>query len=66
MCDALTLSNGQVSYDRIERVQGTKASHKCKSGYELVGISVRRCTSLRTWSGNPPTCKGIIISIVSV
>ncbi|KAI8513427.1 hypothetical protein Bbelb_100660 [Branchiostoma belcheri] len=39
---------------------GEKCIYKCKNGYELLsGDTVRKCTSDRTWSGKPISCKSV-------
>ena len=41
----------------IPRDEGSTVTYSCNTGYELVGNSVRTCTS-SGWNGSSPLCRG--------
>ena len=51
-------SNGQV--DQRGNGLGSVATYSCHSGYNVQGGSQVYCTSDGKWSGEPPSCKGLI------
>ena len=60
-CGTLTHpTNGQVSYTAGTTYQQT-ATYSCDPGYNLVGDSTRICHATGMWSGNAPTCHGMLL-----
>ena len=43
------------------RTIGSKATYNCSEGFNLEGNGTRTCQPDGMWSGNEPTCEGIII-----
>jgi CUB/sushi domain-containing protein len=57
-CPALAKpANGRVTL--TGRTFGSKATYSCNRGYELIGGSMRECTSNHVWSGKEPICKPV-------
>ena len=53
-CEVLSYpANGQVT------IIGSTATYTCDSGYELIGDDTRTCVD-GVWTGEEPTCIGII------
>ena len=58
------VSCGDLGYDPVAVIHVTggilfqdNITHKCNTGYELVGGDVmRRCQADKTWSGTPINC----------
>ena len=38
------------------------ATYSCNDGYSLVGVTTRTCLASDLWSGDEPTCRGIVYS----
>ena len=47
--------NGVVSVGST--IEGSKVNYSCITGYNLMGDSMRICTSSGNWSGNEPLCE---------
>ena len=63
-CDILANpANGQVTYTTGTTL-GQRATYSCNTGYNLVGASNRTCQATRVWSGNAPTCQGVLLSYI--
>ena len=63
MCLPVSLPNGQVTYNRLQREDGhylynTRASYQCKDGYYLDGPTSSTCTSESVWSSTPTCLEG--------
>ena len=43
------------------RTIGSEATYNCSEGFNLEGNVTRTCQPDGMWSGNEPTCEGIII-----
>ena len=68
-CDfSLGTDCGQLSPPENGWMSGSKTSYPhnvsftCRSGFILVGSSQRTCLRNGTWSGEEPTCLGIVKS----
>ena len=60
-CGSLTdPANGQVDHTAGTTFVQT-ATYSCNTGYNLVGDSTRTCQSSGNWSGNAPTCQGMLL-----
>ena len=60
-CGVLTNpASGQVSHT-AGTTYGQTATYSCNTGYSLVGSSTRTCQATGNWSGNSPTCQGIVV-----
>ena len=53
-------ANGQVNHT-TETTFGQAATYSCDPGYILVGDSTRTCQTDGMWSGNDPTCLGMLL-----
>ena len=47
---------GFGSVDTVATTEDSEAVYTCRSGYKLVGSSVRICLSSGRWSGRKPVC----------
>ena len=58
--DLPPLENGVIVYssDESPRPVGTVATHRCNSGFMLVGVVNRTCEESGRFSGTAPTCEG--------
>ena len=55
-CGALmNPDDGSVSFSTT--IFTSIASYSCDTGYNLVGVDQRNCTSAVTWSDGEPTCQ---------
>ena len=60
-CGTLTNpANGRVSHT-AGTTFGRIATYSCNTGYTRVGVSTRTCQATRVWSGNAPTCQGMLL-----
>ena len=60
-CGSLTdPDNGLVTHT-AGTTFGQTATYSCKTGYNLVGDSIRTCQATGIWSGSAPTCQGIYV-----
>ena len=50
--------NGGV--DVSNTIFDSTATYSCNDGYNLVGDTTRTCLASGSWSGDDPTCEGII------
>ena len=61
MCPVLEdLENGRVSWTGL--TPGSNATYSCDGGWVLDGAQNRICQDNGTWSNEPPSCIGIVIS----
>ena len=55
-CGTLTApTNGQVML--MATTYTSTADYTCDTGYNLVGVNQRTCTSAGTWTDGEPTCQ---------
>ena len=60
-CGALTdPANGQVNHT-AKTTFGQTVTYSCDTGYNLVEDSTRTCQADGMWSGNDPTCLGMLL-----
>jgi len=60
-CGTLTNPvNGQVN-NIAGTTFGQTATYSCDPGYNLVGNTQRICHATGVWSGNVPTCQGMLL-----
>ena len=52
--------NGMVSVGGGGTTLGSLADYTCNPSYRLVGTDSRQCQENGTWSGEAPTCEGMI------
>ena len=65
-CGALNNpANGQVTHP-AGMTFGRTATYSCNTGYNLVGDNIRMCQATGVWSGNAPTCHGVLLSYMYV
>ena len=43
-----------------------KVSYECLSRYDLSGASERRCLANGKWSGDVPTCRGLLATLIAL
>ena len=60
-CSALSLTNGQVTYDESavtsgEYPVGTVATFRCDHGYSSSGSTLSTCETSTSWDQETPTC----------
>ena len=53
-------SNGIVNFGMT--TFGSMATYECNPSYRLVGMELRLCGEDGVWSGDPPTCEGMLAS----
>ena len=58
-------ANGQVTHTGGTTF-GQTATYSCNTGYNLVGDNTRTCQATGVWSGNTPTCQGVLLSYMYV
>ena len=59
-CGVLTNpANGHVTHT-AGTTFGQTANYSCNTGYNLVGGGNRTCQATGLWSGNSPTCQGML------
>ena len=64
VCGNLTdPANGQVDHT-AGTTFGQTATYSCNTGYNLVENSTRTCQVSGNWSGNAPTCEGVLLHSV--
>ena len=60
-CEALSLTNGQISYDRSPKngryPAETVASFSCNDRYSQFGPSSRNCRTSGAWNSQTTTCE---------
>ena len=56
-------ANGQVTLTAGTTFKQI-ATYRCNTGYNLVGDSTRTCQATGIWSGNAPTCPGMLLHSV--
>ena len=65
--DLTNPANGHVSYTaETTYMTGQLATYICNTGYNLVGNSTRTCLARGVWSGNTPTCQGVLLLLVYI
>lgn len=52
--------NGNVSITSLQTIFQSIAIYSCDLGYVLVGENRRMCEAQGAWSGQTPTCTGMI------
>ena len=63
-CGPLTdPTNGSVNHTAGTTFAQT-ATYSCETGYNLVGDSTLTCQAIGNWSGNAPTCQGMLLHSV--
>ena len=63
-CGSLTDPvNGQVNHTNGTTFRQT-ATYSCDTGYNLMGKSTLTCQATGEWSGNTPTCQGMLLHSV--